>query len=155
MSGAVTGTQTNDFAVHARNAVAVTLEIGTTGSIQLVGFTDEDDCISWTKVEDDITYTSGLYGSTSANINTNRVAELTLKLRASNDDNQRIADWHRRTIAGDVQAGTIIISDANYRTSCFNCLPRKFADGSPGSSEDPSVEWTINVGNIEPWKGIA
>ena len=155
MSGSITGTQTNDFAVHARDQVSVTLQIGNTGSFQIFGFTDEDDCIQIRQTDPDITYTKGLYGQTSANLDTNQNGEVILKLRATSDDNQRIAEWKRRTRAGDVQPGTIIISDANYQHSAFNCLVAKAADAQPGTSEDPSIEWTLLAGNVELWKKVS
>lgn len=154
MAGSVNGTQTNDFAVHSRSQVSVVME-RSIGSIQLLGFSDDDDAIQIRQLNDSSSYSGGLYGNTTANINTDSMGEIVLKIKGTSDDNERMALWHAEMKAGNVDPATIIITGANYKHSAFNCLPRKPAEPAPASSEDPVMEWVLNVASVELFKKIA
>jgi hypothetical protein len=115
---------------------------------------DEDDAIQIIPAVDTTTKTKGLYGNVTFNINMSKDGEIILKLRATSADNARFAAWFNELKAGLNDPGTIVISDSNYRHVAQGCLPTRPGTPSPAASEDPSIEWSLQVATIEFWEPI-
>lgn len=147
MTNSVNGTRDNTFAIHNPSQVNVTWTKNNV-SVQLRGFAKEDDALQMEPDDPTLTYTNGLYGDTSANINMNLKGTVTLKVKGSSDSNKKFAQWHREVLSGNVVPATIMFTGIDFRDTALNCLPERMAVMPRSSGEDPAITWTFKASEV-------